>query len=70
MCQKRKYNSQDDRHALKHIRQLRKRGYENLHVYCCPECSALHGKQIWHVGHKPGSPKMRDFLFGKEEAKR
>lgn len=58
MCQKRVYDSEKDRRALKHIRSLRRRGFENLHVYQCPNCGR------WHVGHLPGAPKMMDFLFG------
>jgi hypothetical protein len=63
ICRKRRYTSETDRHALKHIRDLNRRGYYNLHVYQCEVC----GHGVFHVGHTRGAPKMRDFLFGKKE---
>jgi len=60
-CVKRRYRSENDRRAAKHIRSLRKRGFENLHVYHCDKCGA------WHVGHIPGAPKKLTFLFGEKE---
>lgn len=61
-CRKRRYASIDDPRALKHIRDLKRRGYANLHVYECKEGCP---QGVYHVGHLLGSPKMRDFLFGK-----
>ena len=59
-CRKRNYTSDNDPKALKHIRQLRKKGFENLQVYHCERCGH------YHVGHKIGTPKKLDFLFGRK----
>lgn len=60
-CVKRRYRGETDPKALRHIRQLRKRGFENLHVYHCEKCGD------WHVGHIPGAPKKLTFLFGEKK---
>lgn len=62
MCRKRCYRAKDDPKALKHIRSLRRRGFENLHVYQCDKCP----EGTFHVGHIQGAPKMLDFLFKKQ----